>query len=143
MASHKAIANRIHSVIPFRNSQTLEGPSGTGGVAEPLVCAQSIPVVIPFCVPLLIRSIYPQSSSLLLLVNLLFVLLLVRGFALHVSEGGGGGSLCTYFHEKGGFALHVENSAESQKPVEIGGLRAQGASGEWERLEIQNAPPGP
>ena len=49
---------------------------------------------------------------------------------------GGGGSLCTYFHGKRGFALHVENSAESHKPVEIGDLRAQGASGEWERLEI-------
>ena len=30
----------------------------------------------------------------------------------------------------------MENSAESHKPVGIGGLRAQGASGEWERLEI-------
>ena len=97
---------------------------------------ESVPPVVGSCSRGSFRLIYPQSQSLLLLVSLLLVLLLVGGFTLHVSEGGGG-SLCTCFHGKGGFTLHVENSAESHKPVEIGDLRAQGASRSREGGRLQ------
>ena len=49
----------------------------------------------------LIRLIYPQSSSLLLLVNLLFVLLLVWGCPLHVFQARGGCPLHVFWPETG------------------------------------------
>ena len=51
-------------------------------------------------------------------------------------SSGGGVRFGRIRRARQGFTLVVENSAESHKPVEIGDLRAQGASGEWERLEI-------
>ena len=41
------------------------------------------------------------------------------------------------------WSLDVENPLESHKPVEIGDLRAQGASKSREALEVQTGPPKP
>ena len=75
---------------------------------------ESVPPVVGSCSRGSFRLIYPQSQSLLLLVSLLLVLLLVGGFTLHVSEGGGGVALHVRKREEskaGGFTLRVENSA--------------------------------
>ena len=86
------------------------------------------------------RLIHSRRRSYYLL--LFYLSSICKGVHFARIRGGEGVHFARTFMEKGGFALHVENSAESHKPVEIGDLRAQGALGEWERLEISERASG-
>ena len=102
-----------------------------GGVSPPF------PVFF-FCFQRVIhRIVAPTTCSVLLVLYYLY------GGSLCTYLDQGEGSLCTYLDQGGGFTLHVENSPESHKPVEIGDLRSQGASRSREALEVQTGPPKP